>query len=548
MANPVVVVIHGVGEAKPGETVEALAQALGPELGVVYVPTQMTVGGTPHASRVPVTPGAPDLVEVNWSDLKLPPKTLRGFLAALAATGLAMLSYRPDDDFVLSPGHAPRLRTQTVFRLLLDGAVLWTAFPVFVCIGWATPSPNHWSLSVGAVLVYMALMTVAACRWRLWPLVAGGVMWTVATAAIASALSSASDVNLYYFWTARVYGGSQSLAGVTLVVALLEALVRSRGHWRVYLSLLALCYLPLVVLSVLGGCLWVAVLAAAHARGGPSRAWSGEFLRGLTYDLQWGEWGVAGAVVAMVALSAVALLRYRLAPAVPAAGRPAGGAVARRWLDVMLVVMPLLLAVPGVAMAVTSPWGPRPANVGRLLDVGVLAIYGWASVRLIGPLSSLAGRAAVVLDVLGDVTYYVCQPETGLSTRHECRKRLQVVLRDLWEQGRRVCVVAHSQGSVIAYDVLRDEIATSAASGATQGLSDTRLVTMGSPLGTLYGRLLGKALTPLPGIAHWKNLYREGDYIGGPVHIGKADVSLGAGGHTGYWGDAAAAKHICACF
>ncbi|MBO3084255.1 hypothetical protein [Cellulomonas fengjieae] len=140
--------------------------------------------------------------------------------------------------------------------------------------------------------------------------------------------------------------------------------------------------------------------------------------------------------------------------------------------------------------------------------------------------------------------------------------------RRIWrlhDNGGRVVVTAHSQGSVIA----------AAAVGRTSGRADAEpaigVVTFGSPLGKLYrwafpalfsdGFLAGIA-RGRPGIGPvlWRNVYYATDYIGGPVRTGTSIIPDGVDlelvdppthryvvdqplprvlSHTGYWYDEA---------
>jgi hypothetical protein len=138
--------------------------------------------------------------------------------------------------------------------------------------------------------------------------------------------------------------------------------------------------------------------------------------------------------------------------------------------------------------------------------------------------------------------------------------------RRIWrlhDNGGRVVVTAHSQGSVIA----------AAAVGRSSGRADAEptlgVVTFGSPLGKLYrwafpalfsdGFLAGIS-RGRPGIGPvlWRNVYYATDYIGGPVRTGTSTIAEGIDlelvdppthryvvdqplprvlSHTGYWYD-----------
>jgi hypothetical protein len=105
-----------------------------------------------------------------------------------------------------------------------------------------------------------------------------------------------------------------------------------------------------------------------------------------------------------------------------------------------------------------------------------------------------------------------------------------------------VIFLAHSQGSVIVYDYLRDN----GPHYTRLGDASPALLTFGSPIGTLYQKYFheyhASKAVPL-GIAArlkcWINLYRVDDYIGGritpPPGLRVDNHVMGIGGHTGYW-------------
>jgi hypothetical protein len=105
-----------------------------------------------------------------------------------------------------------------------------------------------------------------------------------------------------------------------------------------------------------------------------------------------------------------------------------------------------------------------------------------------------------------------------------------------------VIFVAHSQGSVVVYDYLRDN----GPGYAELGDAAPALLTFGSPLGSVYQKYFHEyaATKAVPlGIASrlkcWINLYRVDDYIGGrivpPPGLRVDNHVMGLGGHTGYW-------------
>ncbi len=128
--------------------------------------------------------------------------------------------------------------------------------------------------------------------------------------------------------------------------------------------------------------------------------------------------------------------------------------------------------------------------------------------------------------------------------RERIQGRLNLVLEHFVQnQGYDgVIFLAHSQGSVIVYDFLRDN----GPNYTRLGDAAPALLTFGSPLGSIYQKYFheyaASKTVPL-GIASklkcWINLYRVDDYIGGrispPPGLRVDNHVMGMGGHTGYW-------------
>ena len=107
-----------------------------------------------------------------------------------------------------------------------------------------------------------------------------------------------------------------------------------------------------------------------------------------------------------------------------------------------------------------------------------------------------------------------------------------------------VIFVAHSQGSVIAYEYLLKHEAK------YQGLGNARLwlLTFGSPLGTIYQTYFDDYAKPYPvphgtaaRLRRWINIYRVDDYIGGRIEappglsVVNRIMEPGPHMHTNYW-------------
>ncbi|MDX2203793.1 MAG: hypothetical protein NW223_13655 [Hyphomicrobiaceae bacterium] len=131
--------------------------------------------------------------------------------------------------------------------------------------------------------------------------------------------------------------------------------------------------------------------------------------------------------------------------------------------------------------------------------------------------------------------------------RERISERLNTLVRDVICKDRPfedLIFVVHSQGSVVAYDYLRNE------SSECKLLGDTRihLITLGSPLSHLYefyfkeySSLKGAIAALRPRLASWVNLFRVDDYVGQRIEADDGfvrNVPMRAGGHMEYWTEA----------
>jgi pimeloyl-ACP methyl ester carboxylesterase len=119
-------------------------------------------------------------------------------------------------------------------------------------------------------------------------------------------------------------------------------------------------------------------------------------------------------------------------------------------------------------------------------------------------LGFLKNKLNTVEDLIADVGNYVA--------RNGIRSAVQQVLHGVLgaeaaDPAKRAAVVAHSQGTIISYDVLRQ------AGENYPGLRT--LITMGSPLRKYVGPLQwGRAQLGVPNVLRWLNVYDKNDIVG----------------------------------
>ena len=141
------------------------------------------------------------------------------------------------------------------------------------------------------------------------------------------------------------------------------------------------------------------------------------------------------------------------------------------------------------------------------------------------------------------------------TTQQRIEARFRLVIQEVLRPGNvtHLTVVAHSQGSVTAIDVLWLEWAANLLAGKV-----VYLITMGSPFTHLYQYYFPhrypplfvgptrSQLNPLWGswiqktVRSWANIYRVDDFIGTHIEGDGAgnfprNYCVAAGGHTWYW-------------
>ena len=193
------------------------------------------------------------------------------------------------------------------------------------------------------------------------------------------------------------------------------------------------------------------------------------------------------------------------------------------------------------------------AGVGVAADVlAYLNDYSWGA----GSSDSKTARRHTWLERFLPRAWVFTGAPAGYWLRHRIQDRLKVLMTQLIvdEQPDQIVIVAHSQGTVIALDVIAKE-----GKGWLQALpknTELKLVTMGSPYTHLYHHYFPSsfqspekvgALSPRTqndgsgeaSLSGWVNIFRIDDFVG--THIGSGcwptERPVPPNGHTMYWVD-----------
>jgi hypothetical protein len=140
----------------------------------------------------------------------------------------------------------------------------------------------------------------------------------------------------------------------------------------------------------------------------------------------------------------------------------------------------------------------------------------------------------------------VAVPDSAFHIRQQIEARFRRVLQELLQshEPTNLAIVSHSQGTVIAADVLRQKN----WKVGLGYLKSVTLVTMGSPLTHIYQHYFPRQYPSLHGphwrhlrdnVTAWVNVFRVDDFVGTEVGEMKGawpkNYQVGYGGHTHYW-------------
>jgi hypothetical protein len=383
------------------------------------------------------------------------------------------------------------------------------------------------SILVGCLTCFLSCYSRAFDFGWLWAL-----MILIGTICSATGVLSPSTTVRWCTW---LYVGGQSLTGFLLLVGLAAVALSSRERIDHRVASAAFLYFPLFAVSAVGALIWVVGLASLSNLAAKAFAcWQRLYASALSeigYNLRVIEYSFA-ALVGMVAVGLILIAGvYGFRARKQAVNnRENAGEFARTGARNVLAIGAFLYGLLWVLCLLSRPMFGRAPQ-----DVSVLNVYAVSALRIVPYLLFAFGPLATFTGIVIDVLFYLAKSHK-ISTAGMLRDRFRTALMYAASDGAAIVVAAHSQGTVIAGDVL----------GQIQPNDPLPLlcfITAGSPLHSLYDRFLNSSLesraSPFAFQAPkcWLNFSREGDYIGadqgrkGTV----CEEPLGRGGHTGYW-------------
>ncbi len=570
------VAIHGVGSPTAGDLARDIVAGLALDHDFTVREGTIEAGGEEHPRlRLEGHPTVRDVIEVNWSDIEAPPRgplslMLYLFRLVIAMTQMGATGWRCAGEDLTGKSLSAR-----VFAYFITFVGTWIIGLPLISLHVSVAQTMAGKIT-GVVLIGLLTLLTTFVTARYDRRFRAGYLWTaINLGAGAFFLTQQGYTNDFVahtaFWVdvVQLFGfGLILLAGAELLVRLVilapsrvdgdragaaggdtdRPLPRGETVLPFFVRFACL-FVPALVLTGLAALIFLLHLLPYTLSPGADAAFS-EWVRlyrqsGLNaqsmHQIYMSVAGVLGAIAFVIAVVpfALSLISWNREP-------PASGRRFQTALAIVLTLVPVLLLPSSLAVFLELLGGPSVPMVLNPMEMALPAADAVTSeallnraavgaVLLLAVLVVLLGPGRTVLDVTGDVIFYVLRDDyIHNATAGALTQRVKALLTtlDTQEHGP-IVLVGYSQGSVIAADAARGQ----------EGFTGS-LITIGSPIQSLYGRFLKiPAGFRTARVARWDNLFRPTDFVGGPIGPGEGrrpDTDQPVRGnrrrhHVNYW-------------
>jgi hypothetical protein len=493
----------------------------------------VTIGGELYARLSAPAKPANDLYEVYWADTKpggdsAAARLARPLHVLLALSQIGGAGWEAPGTGAHSPSVFGKLLHIFLWLPTLVAAAVY--FPLLYLD--AATDPLRYPLALASILPVAALALILR---RLDP-------WAAAATVAVPLAGLATIVAVWKGWlhpsdSPRITSAILTTVYMVVLVLSTAAFAQVFIAWRrapdragreTLLVRAASLILPFsLVGGGLGAMLWALNLWLLHnLEVNHLFNWGTAYQNALPFDLGLMEFAFAAATFAFGALLVGIAIRFfvKLASATSAMNQESIGQQLRDGIGAALVFLLFANLAVGAVFLINVLWFPggeilkwAPAAWAHnaIVDIGlwvtkhlsgdpadpVWAIYVMSSARLVSFLPGFIPQLRTPAAIVADVILFLAPPGE-LSYRRAACDRLRTLLNHL-APSHDICLAAYSQGTVIALETLSQAPAPS-----------LRLVTVGSPLDSLYERFLGRTTAAPPAVVSWQNFFRPSDYIG----------------------------------
>jgi hypothetical protein len=524
------VLVHGVGAVERGDMLRGVFGEWAGEIDDV------TIGGEPYARLKAPAQAADELFEVYWADTKPGGESAAARLARPLHVLLALSQIGGQGWEAPGTGaHSPSIFGKLLHIFLwLPTLVAAAVYIPLLYLSTAT-DPLRYPLALASILPIAGLASILR---KLDP-------WAAAATVAAPLAGLATIIAVSKGWlhpsdgpriTSTILTAVYTVVLVLSTAAFAQVLVawrraRHRAGWETLLVRAASLILPFSLAGGgLGAVLWALNLWVLHKlEANDLHAWARDYQNALPFDLGVMEFAFAAATFAFGALLVGIAIRFfvKLASASSARNHEQIGRQLRDGIGAALAFLLFANLAVGAVFLINVFWFPgheilrwAPAAFAHnaIIDIGlwvtehlsgesgdpVWAIYIMSSARLVSFLPGFIPQLRTPAAIVADVVLFLAPPG-ALSYRRAACDRLGTLLDHL-AASHDICIAAYSQGTAITLETL-----------SRASAPPSRLVTVGSPLESLYERFLGRPAAGPPAVVSWQNFFRPSDYIGGPV-------------------------------
>ena len=256
-----VIAIHGVGNRKPGEVLNAAICGLSKH-GTVHSDKSAKYyrGQCYQYSEVHGHPVVASVLEVNWDDISFPARSPLQYITHFISIITSILRVAQ------SPLESSEKRSKwiSIYRWVFNALLLWCVYLPIVTIAGFVPTKT-----VQVAWIFCTFLLVTTLTWLFSSYdkdYRAGFGWAILVASIGIAsIAGGPSRNLAISVATLVYGSVQGIAGVLLVGAMAISWHRGRqARKEQRLARLAFLYLPFALLSGIGALIWAGALAIAN--------------------------------------------------------------------------------------------------------------------------------------------------------------------------------------------------------------------------------------------------------------------------------------------
>ena len=533
MESTAIIAIHGVGLPAKYSIIRRIKDKVSKEKKVFE--DDIKIGEFTYP-RIKFNSGTvSEIIEVNWADIQRTSRDYRGVAKHFVFLILSLLVLCTEE----LEQTKERMRIATYYRFCYEGILMWCLYPaIFLLFYYSFESWIAQSISILILIFFILIVTRYLSKHSI--AFSMGYIWLIVSLMylILSLIGVSTEEQLVQYAT-WMYVIGQALTVVMLLLAVCEIMLRSKTeHSRDYkLTRIAFLYMPFLAMSGVGACIWAISLFAGDTIAGNTdgyQVWSNSFLCSLNYNITKMEYAF-GAAVAFIGLFILLGFGLYFISLTRINSRVLAGINAQNWISWVLHGAPaILILMAGYYLYSFWQQDANMCEVNRNTDI--LSVYALSASRVLPFLPLFIGPLALLFDVLGDILYYIIPPSKKYSTAQQTKSMLEAAIKDVSQRADDVVVLSHSQGTVIALDVIGSE---------SNASINVRLITTGSPIVSLYKRFLQSSgatrVKKYRVPESWMNIFRLDDYVAGPVaEEGGVDVDTGSyyiGGHKGYWDD-----------